>query len=98
MQCLSTRMQVIAANLLESAANAKPAGLNSSILLVRTSDYIASSYSRSKKGVGKYFVQVARFDPSKGIPDVIKSYAEFCRLLSIESNVKDNDSVPQLLM
>ncbi|KAH7336410.1 glycosyltransferase family 4 protein [Rhexocercosporidium sp. MPI-PUGE-AT-0058] len=29
----------------------------------------------------KYFIQVARFDPAKGIPDVIQSYAEFRRLL-----------------
>lgn len=27
-------------------------------------------------------IQVARFDPSKGIPDLIKSYAEFRRLLA----------------
>lgn len=30
----------------------------------------------------KYIVQVARFDPAKGIPTVIESYAEFRRLLS----------------
>jgi glycosyltransferase involved in cell wall biosynthesis len=30
----------------------------------------------------KYIVQVARFDPSKGIPTVIESYAEFRRLLA----------------
>ncbi|KAG4438926.1 hypothetical protein IFR05_005606 [Cadophora sp. M221] len=30
----------------------------------------------------KYFIQVARFDPAKGIPDLIQSYAEFRRLLS----------------
>jgi alpha,alpha-trehalose phosphorylase (configuration-retaining) len=28
-----------------------------------------------------YIVQVARFDPSKGIPDVIKSYVEARRIL-----------------
>ncbi|CZS89881.1 related to trehalose synthase [clock-controlled gene-9] [Rhynchosporium agropyri] len=30
----------------------------------------------------KYFIQVARFDPAKGIPDLIKAYAEFRRLLA----------------
>ena len=30
----------------------------------------------------KYIIQVARFDPAKGIPDVIKSYAKFRRLLA----------------
>jgi len=30
----------------------------------------------------KYFIQVARFDPAKGIPDLIQSYAEFRRLLN----------------
>ncbi|KAK0110556.1 hypothetical protein ONS96_002161 [Cadophora gregata f. sp. sojae] len=30
----------------------------------------------------KYFIQIARFDPAKGIPDLIQSYAEFRRLLS----------------
>jgi glycosyltransferase involved in cell wall biosynthesis len=30
----------------------------------------------------KYIIQVARFDPAKGIPDVLDSYAEFRRLLS----------------
>lgn len=29
----------------------------------------------------KYIIQVARFDPAKGIPDVIESYAEFRRQL-----------------
>ncbi|KAH8598237.1 glycosyltransferase family 4 protein [Bisporella sp. PMI_857] len=30
----------------------------------------------------KYIIQVARFDPAKGIPDVIESYAEFRRQLA----------------
>ncbi|PBP19434.1 trehalose synthase [Diplocarpon rosae] len=30
----------------------------------------------------KYIIQVARFDPAKGIPDVIQSYAEFRSLLT----------------
>ena len=33
----------------------------------------------------KYIIQVARFDPAKGIPDVIESYAEFRRLLGKHS-------------
>ncbi|EHY57196.1 hypothetical protein HRR83_002690 [Exophiala dermatitidis] len=31
-----------------------------------------------------YFTQIARFDPSKGIPDVIKSYARFRELMKDE--------------
>jgi alpha,alpha-trehalose phosphorylase (configuration-retaining) len=29
----------------------------------------------------KYIIQIARFDPAKGIPDVLESYAEFRKLL-----------------
>jgi glycosyltransferase involved in cell wall biosynthesis len=41
-----------------------------------------------------YFTQVARFDPSKGIPDVIESYARF------RDMVKDRpkEQVPQLVI
>jgi glycosyltransferase involved in cell wall biosynthesis len=42
----------------------------------------------------KYIVQIARFDPSKGIPTVIDSYAEFRRLAS----EADMDDVPQLVI
>lgn len=42
----------------------------------------------------KYIVQVARFDPSKGIPTVIDSYAEF-RKLCEEDGMED---VPQLVV
>ncbi|KIX07780.1 uncharacterized protein Z518_02434 [Rhinocladiella mackenziei CBS 650.93] len=31
-----------------------------------------------------FFTQIARFDPSKGIPDVIESYAKFCKLMKDE--------------
>jgi hypothetical protein len=48
--------------------------------------------------IGKYFIQVARFDPSKGIPDVIKSYAEFHRLLREKPSYSNSIDVPQLLM
>lgn len=47
---------------------------------------------------GSYFIQIARFDPSKGIPDVIKSYTEFHRLLQEQFPEKSQDNVPQLLM
>lgn len=47
---------------------------------------------------GSYFIQIARFDPSKGIPDVIKSYIEFHRLLQEQFPEKSQDDVPQLLM
>lgn len=43
----------------------------------------------------KYLIQVARFDPSKGIPDLIESYAEFRRLLS--KNYPDVEA-PQLVI
>ena len=43
---------------------------------------------------GKYIVQVARFDPSKGVPTVIDSYAEFRRLCEREGIL----DVPQLCM
>lgn len=45
----------------------------------------------------KYIVQVARFDPSKGIPHVLESYAKFRTLL--KENGKDEESqIPQLLI
>jgi hypothetical protein len=47
---------------------------------------------------GSYFIQIARFDPSKGIPDVIKSYTEFHRLLQEEFPDRSQDDAPQLLM
>jgi len=42
-----------------------------------------------------YIVQIARFDPSKGIPNVIDSYAKFRKLL--EGKVSD-DEIPQMLI
>lgn len=42
----------------------------------------------------KYIAQVARFDPSKGIPTVIDAYGEFRRLCD-EEGIKD---VPQLVV
>ncbi|KAG5756947.1 hypothetical protein H9Q70_000486 [Fusarium xylarioides] len=42
----------------------------------------------------KYIAQVARFDPAKGIPTVIDSYAEFRRRCD-EANISD---VPQLVV
>lgn len=44
--------------------------------------------------IGKYIVQVARFDPAKGIPTVIDSYAEFRRRAKDE-NIQD---IPQLVV
>jgi glycosyltransferase involved in cell wall biosynthesis len=43
----------------------------------------------------KYIIQVARFDPAKGIPDVIESYAEFRRLLAKHH---PHNEAPQLVM
>ncbi|KAH7368071.1 clock-controlled-9 protein [Plectosphaerella cucumerina] len=42
----------------------------------------------------KYIVQVARFDPSKGIPTVVDSYAEF-RILCEKEGIED---IPQLVI
>ena len=44
----------------------------------------------------KYIVQVARFDPAKGIPTVIDSYAEFRKQLE-ETGAEGND-LPQLIV
>lgn len=45
-----------------------------------------------------YIVQVARFDPAKGIPNVIDSYVKFRRLLQKQSPDLDEDDQPQLLI
>lgn len=42
----------------------------------------------------EYIVQIARFDPSKGIPNVIDSYARFRKLCEASGE----DEVPQLLI
>ncbi|KAH7910654.1 glycosyltransferase family 4 protein [Hygrophoropsis aurantiaca] len=44
-----------------------------------------------------YIVQVARFDPSKGIPNVIDSYARLRKLLKAAGKLTD-DEMPQLLI
>jgi len=44
--------------------------------------------------LGKYIVQIARFDPAKGIPTVIDSYAEFRRQL----DKKAITDTPQLVV
>ncbi|KAF7363317.1 Trehalose phosphorylase [Mycena sanguinolenta] len=45
-----------------------------------------------------YIVQVARFDPAKGIPNVIDSYARFRRLLKSSQTDIGEDEHPQLLI
>ncbi|KAF8061579.1 trehalose phosphorylase [Lyophyllum atratum] len=45
-----------------------------------------------------YIIQVARFDPAKGIPNVIDSYAKFRRLLAKDSHDVGQDEQPQLLV
>lgn len=45
----------------------------------------------------EYVIQVARFDPAKGIPNVIDSYAKFRELLKTRGKV-DDDETPQLLL
>ena len=44
-----------------------------------------------------YIVQIARFDPSKGIPNVVDSYAKFRALLDKDKGSAPED-VPQLLI
>ena len=44
-----------------------------------------------------YVIQIARFDPAKGIPNVIDSYAKFRKLLKTKVNI-DGDQAPQLLI
>ena len=43
-----------------------------------------------------YFIQIARFDPAKGIPNVIDSYARFRKLYASRSTSEDD--IPQLLI
>ncbi|KAF9500997.1 trehalose phosphorylase [Pleurotus eryngii] len=45
-----------------------------------------------------YIVQVARFDPSKGIPNVVDSYYKFRNLLRTRSPEMDASEHPQLLI
>lgn len=42
-----------------------------------------------------YIVQIARFDPAKGIPDVLAAYAELCRVYMKDADKKDR---PQLVI
>jgi len=44
--------------------------------------------------VRDYFIQIARFDPAKGIPNVIDSYARFRKLY----RTTDENDIPQLLI
>lgn len=46
--------------------------------------------------VREYIVQIARFDPSKGIPNVLESYAKFRVLL--EKKGLTPEEIPQLLI
>ena len=43
-----------------------------------------------------YIVQIARFDPSKGIPNVIDSYVKLRKLL--KAHGESDDETPQLLI
>jgi len=45
-----------------------------------------------------YIVQVARFDPAKGIPNVIDSYSRFRKLLKASGKVASEAEMPQLLI
>lgn len=45
----------------------------------------------------RYVVQVARFDPAKGIPHVLESYAKFRKLLTASGKIEEAKA-PQLLV
>lgn len=45
----------------------------------------------------EYFVQIARFDPSKGIPHVIDSYVKYRKMLEADSD-RDADDYAQILI
>jgi glycosyltransferase involved in cell wall biosynthesis len=45
-----------------------------------------------------YIVQIARFDPAKGIPNVIDSYVKFRKMLEADDVDHDEDDMPQLLI
>ncbi|GBE82614.1 Trehalose phosphorylase [Sparassis crispa] len=46
----------------------------------------------------EYIVQIARFDPSKGIPNVLDSYARFRRMCAEGENPIMHEEIPQLLV
>jgi len=46
----------------------------------------------------EYVVQIARFDPAKGIPNVIDSYVKFRKLLEAADGDSSEDDMPQLLI
>ncbi|KAF8522124.1 trehalose phosphorylase [Hysterangium stoloniferum] len=45
----------------------------------------------------EYFVQIARFDPAKGIPTVVDSYCKFRKLLE-KDGITNLENIPQLLL
>ena len=46
----------------------------------------------------QYVVQIARFDPAKGIPNVIDSYVKFRKMLEADDGDHSEDDMPQLLI
>jgi len=46
----------------------------------------------------QYVVQIARFDPAKGIPNVIDSYVKFRKMLEAKDEDYSEDDMPQLLI
>jgi hypothetical protein len=45
-----------------------------------------------------YIVQIARFDPAKGIPSVVDSYIKFRKMLEADDGAYGEDDIPQLLI
>lgn len=47
--------------------------------------------------LGEYICQIARFDPSKGIPDLVRAFLEFRNKLD-ETDSTRIDGAPQLII
>lgn len=58
-------------------------------------DCIRSGMNRLAYPARQYIVQIARFDPAKGIPDVLASYAELRRKYMADKPIEE---VPQLVI
>lgn len=57
---------------------------------------IKEKMNELKWPIRQYIIQIARFDPAKGIPNVIDSYARFRKLYAPQS--KSEEDIPQLLI
>ncbi|KAI0290439.1 trehalose synthase [Multifurca ochricompacta] len=72
-------------------------GLNKELDPWDSQYYMGEFRSLTRLALAEYVIQIARFDPSKGIPNVIDSYAKFRELLKTKGKL-DEDESPQLLV